>query len=110
MAEITTMLQNTKKNDDSDLLYFCDFIDEQRKFKNKICTLILTEKLIVVFYNGTKEVFNIKYKDIVSVEVYECSADVFTLVLSRINKKNYIVTKSESVCKNAYKIIQSILA
>ena len=52
------------KIDTDNIIYNADFQSGDKGFDDKICTVILTDKLIVVVYDLSKVIFNVKLKHI----------------------------------------------
>ena len=63
-AEAKEALFRLMKIDTDNIIYNADFQSGDKGFDDKICTVILTDKLIVVVYDLSKVIFNVKLKHI----------------------------------------------
>lgn len=106
-AEVQQIIRNFHELKDQKLVFFHDFKFCEEDYENGICTLIITDKKIVVTYNAMNQILALDLDKLISTEVHSTiDKNVYLIVFFWINKgKSYIATENLNLCVQVHTIL-----
>ena len=118
LAEVNAIVNKLGNIEFSTIIFFCDFKSLDERYDKADSTIIITDKLMLVVYDGKEEIENIELEKIVQVEVHNSNVNEFILLLylnenkksEEPSKKLYLWTSSVNTCVQTYQVLMKIIS
>jgi hypothetical protein len=112
-AEVQAIIRKIGGLPDNKLLYFADFKNKDPDWDDEICTLIISDKHLLVVYNAKEVIMDIDIKTLRKTEVhmtYNTGEYLILLFYKEKPDKHFILTEDLGLLCQVHGILQKVLS
>jgi hypothetical protein len=112
-AEVQAIIRKIGGLPDNKLIFFADFKNKDPDYDDDICTLIITDKHLLIIYAAKETILDIQIKALRRTEVHLTfnKNEYLLLFFYKENQnKKFIITEDLGLCCQVYGILQKILS